>query len=165
MTIEPELSIWPGFYEAEVGQGWDAGSKAVITSVREIRKYWNDHHLATFKNSFNCFLIKFSYFFEEPCLVNLSHLANIYNTSCMISYITVKTFFYEKVRFGIRCPAWKAYASIRWETQCDFKRAHMAEIFLWLDSDWGSSSSFLQIPDTRDLILTESASSSFYIVS
>ena len=37
MFPKPELSaIWQGFYEAEVGQGWDAGSKAVIITVEEI---------------------------------------------------------------------------------------------------------------------------------
>jgi len=42
MFPEPELSaIWPGFYEAEVGQGWNASSKGAIMTVGEIRKYWN----------------------------------------------------------------------------------------------------------------------------
>jgi hypothetical protein len=26
---------------AEVGEGWDAGSKGAIITVEEIRKYWN----------------------------------------------------------------------------------------------------------------------------
>ena len=34
-------AIWPGLYEAEVGQGRDAGSKAAIITVGEIRRYWN----------------------------------------------------------------------------------------------------------------------------
>jgi len=38
--IQPWETYWPGFYEAEVGQGRDAGSNGAIITVEEIRKYW-----------------------------------------------------------------------------------------------------------------------------
>jgi hypothetical protein len=41
MYSEPELQIWPDFYEAEMGEGGDAGYKGAIITVEEIRKYWN----------------------------------------------------------------------------------------------------------------------------
>ena len=65
------------------GLKWERdGTQVLKEQLSPLKKSENtgtDHHLVTLKNSFNCFLIKRSYFFEEPCLVNRGHLADNHN--------------------------------------------------------------------------------------
>ena len=51
-----------------------------------------DHHLASIKYLINCRVVKGSYFFKEPCLINGCHLGYDHNTRFRdISYPFLKS--------------------------------------------------------------------------